>query len=317
MSLHLAYFGLPLGALLLGSDGHILDVCVTSPIAAPGLRRLRTLHGTRVLRASELGPELDAEVDRALAERRPDVLVSWFWTRKLPERWLRTPRLAALGVHPSLLPRHRGRDPYFWAIDSGDSQTGVSVHLLEPEYDVGAVLDRQAIDVGQRNAWQLARALDRPSLAALRRTLQRYARGELPLAVPQDPAGVTLAPEPTGDLLRVDFHWSTERVLRRIRALSPTPGLPLALADLAFFVTAASPTSHFLPALEPGEAQILDRRLLLRTSDGALVVERALMEGEDDDADVLNAEELARRVAERLTSRSSELRAFAWNAELE
>lgn len=317
MPLHLAYFGLPLGALLLQSDGHVLDLCVLSPIAAPGLRRLKTGRGTRLLQASELGHALDAEVDQALAARRPDVLVSWFWTRRLPERWLGTPRLAAIGVHPSLLPRHRGRDPYFWAIDSGDTQTGISVHVLEPEYDTGAVLEQQVIAVGERNAWQLARALDRPALTALRRTVQRYARGELPLPVPQDPAGASLAPEPTGDLLRVDFRWSTERVLRRIRALSPTPGLALALADLAFFVTAASPTSGFLAALEPGEAQIVDQRLILRTSDGALMVERALLEGEDDDADVLNAEELASRVAERLTSRSCELRAFAWNAELE
>lgn len=317
MPLHLAYFGLPLGALLLQSDGHILDVCVLSPIAAPGLRRLKTRQRTRVLEASELGRELDAQVDQALARQPPDVLVSWFWTRKLPERWLATPRFAAIGVHPSLLPRHRGRDPYFWAIDSGDTQTGVSVHVLEPEYDTGAVLDQQLIEVGQRNAWQLARALDRPSLAALRRTVQRYARGELPRPVPQDPAGVTLAPEPTGDLLRVDFRWSTERVQRRIRALSPTPGLALTLADLAFFVTAARPASRFLAALEPGEAQIVDQRLVLRTADGALVVERALVEGEDDAADVLTAEELASRVAERLTSRSSGVRAFAWNGELE
>src|SRR5690606_41502429 len=171
----------------------------------------------------------EAERLARLERDRPDLLVSWFWTRRLSSTWLALPRRGALGVHPSLLPRHRGPDPYFWAIDSGDRETGVSVHLLEPEYDTGAVLDVERLEVGERTSWQLARALDRPSLRALRRVVAAYASGTPPPAVPQAEALARQAPEPTGDLLRVRWEWPTERVLRRIRALSPVPGLALEL----------------------------------------------------------------------------------------
>jgi methionyl-tRNA formyltransferase len=231
--------------------------------------------------------------------------VSWFWTRKLPVRWLELGRLGALGVHPSLLPRHRGPNPYFAAIDAGDTETGVTVHRLEAEYDTGAILDRERLRVGKRNAWQLARALDRPSLLALRRTVRRLAQGELPPEEPQAVEFATQAPEPSGPLLRVEFTWTTERVLRRIRALAPVPGLALTLAGFPFFVTEAAPARGFVAALEPGEAQIVGERLLLRTADGAIAVERATAESELGETLDMSGCELARELAERLESRGA------------
>jgi methionyl-tRNA formyltransferase len=303
--LRIAYFGLPLGALLLTGDGHQLDTCVLSPVEGPGLRRVRRVLGSRVLEANSLASELENAVDAALEHAAPDLVVSWFWTRKLPVRWLSRGRLGALGVHPSLLPRHRGPNPYFWAIDAGDAETGVTVHRLEAEYDTGAVLDREPLRVGSRNAWQLARALDRPSLVALRRTVRRFAAGQLPTEEAQVEAEATQAPEPSGALLHVDFRWTTERILRRIRALSPVPGLALTLAGMPFFVTSAEPAQGFVATLEPGEAQIAGERLLLRTGDGAISVERATAESELDDALDLSGSELAAALIERLESRGA------------
>lgn len=303
--LTIAYFGLPLGALLLSHDGHRLGPCVLSPVAAPGARRLRRALGSRVLEASALGAELESAVDAALAGKQPQLLVSWFWTRKLPPRWLEAAALGAIGVHPSLLPRHRGPNPYFWAIDAGDAETGVSVHRLEAEYDTGPILDRERVSVGQRNAWQLARALDRPSLRALRRTVRRFADGHPPTEQPQANEAATFAPEPSGELLRADFRWTTERVLRRIRALAPVPGLPLTLAGVPFFVTDARPAQDFVTSLEPGEAQLMAERLLLRTGDGAITVERAATADEADGAADISGRGLARLLSERLESRGA------------
>ena len=308
--LRIAYFGLPLGALLLAADGNEPSFCVLPPIEAPGLRRLKARLGARVLSAAACGAQLEDAVEAELSREPPDLLVSWFWTRRLPAAWLERPRLGAIGVHPSLLPRHRGPNPYFWAIDCGDNETGVSVHRLEAEYDTGAILEQERVSVGERNAWQLARALDRPSLRCLRRTVARAAQG-LPGGEPQNPAEVTLAPEPRGDLLRADFNWGTARVLRRIRALSPVPGLALSLADVPFFVTQACPSAEFTRALAPGEAEIARQRLVIRTSDGAIAVQKAVLcaegahkeePGEDglDEGEQVSAEELAEHIGAQI-----------------
>jgi len=275
--MNIAYFGLPLGALALLSDGHELGLAVLAPVAAPGRRRLRVRVGAdRVIEAATAGPGLGELVDARMAISAPDLLVSWFWTRRIPERWLRAAPLGGVGVHPSLLPRHRGPNPYFWTIDEGDAVTGVTVHELDVTYDTGAILAQRRAEVGTRNAWQLARALDRPSLEALRAVVAGFARGERPARAPQDDAQATDAPEPDGALLRVHWRWPTVRVLRRIRALSPVPGLAIDLCGQPLFVTDAEAAARFVPALEPGEAALDNGDVAIRTGDGAIRIVRAV-----------------------------------------
>jgi methionyl-tRNA formyltransferase len=287
--LKVAYFGLPLGAQLLLQDGHELDPCVLSPLLAPGRRRVsQRVAPDRFFDARGVDHVVFSQmVERALDRSRPELIVSWFWTRLLPGEWLRAARYGGIGVHPSLLPRHRGPNPYFWSIDSGDEQAGVTLHTLEPEYDTGAILLQRAIPVAGRNSWQLARALDRPSLALLREGVGRFARSHPPTPTAQDESAATWAPEPTGRELSVDWNWPTERVLRRIRALSPVPGLAVEVRELPFFATRARAANDFVSALEPGEAGVVGMpgTLVIRTADGAIAIERAALgldEGEDE-----------------------------------
>jgi methionyl-tRNA formyltransferase len=303
VALRLVYFGLPLGALLLAGDGHELALSVLSPAPAPGRRRLRRRATGPVLEAGELSDSRERELLSALQRDPPELLVSWFWSRRLPADWLHLPKFAAFGVHPSLLPRHRGPDPYFWAIDGGDLETGVSAHLLESSYDVGAVLASERLVVGDRNAWQLARALDRPSLRLLRRVVGQYAGGDVPVAIAQREEEATLAPEPSGAELAIDWSWPTTRVLRRIRALSPVPGLGLEIEGIRFQVTAARPAVTHVSSLEPGEAELSrDQGLTLKTVDGAFVVEQALF-GDDEGAGAIGGHELVEQLCQR-TGRS-------------
>jgi len=300
--LRVAYFGLPLGACLLRADGHELGLCVLSPIDAPGRRRIGRLLGERVIDALGASGELDGVIERALRRTSFDLLVSWFWTRRLPARWLALPAHGGIGAHPSLLPRHRGPNPYFWAIDSGDAETGVSIHRLTPEYDDGDVLLQARLSVGERNSWQLARALDRPALALLRRAVKLYTQGGAPAAEPQDEAVATWAPEPDGDLLRADFSWPAERVLRRLRALSPVPGLALEIRGLAFFATRARVSDDFPRALLPGEAAVTPQgTVVIRCADRGIAIERAVA-GEASRGAVAEGTELDERTLGRLVS---------------
>ena len=45
----------------------------------------------------------------------------------------------ALGYHPSLLPRHRGRDSVRWAIHMGDAITGGTVYWMDDGADTGPI----------------------------------------------------------------------------------------------------------------------------------------------------------------------------------
>lgn len=309
MTFRIACFGLPLAAYLLARDGHDVGFSVLAPIDAPGRRRLeRQLGGSRILDARALGTRLDGAVSEAFERDPPELIVSWFWTRRLPAAWLARARLGGIGAHPSLLPRHRGPNPYFGAIDAGDHETGVTVHRLTPEYDEGDIVLTRALAVGERDSWQLARALDRPSLALLREATRAFANGTPPAGVPQRSELATWAPEPAGDDLRVVWSWPTERVLRRVRALAPVPGLELDIEGLEVVVTRASRAAQYPSALEPGEAAVYGDRpaVILRTGDGAIAVERAVLEDGGEEADAaLGRAEFATVVKRHLARRDT------------
>jgi len=272
------YFGLPLGAVLLARDGLLPALAVLSPTEAPGRRRLRRLLGDRVVDARGARPAALERRIRAWFDREPpDLVVSWFWTRRLPPRFVEEPRLGAIGVHPSLLPRHRGPDPFFHAIDSGDRVTGVTLHRLERDYDTGAILAREELAIGDRDSWQLARALDRPSLRLLRAGVRDAADGRLGAGEPQDARAATEGGPPSGAELCVDFRGPTERVLRRCRALTPAPGLALELRGVPLVVTRVAPTAEVPRAVEPGEAAVSASGVVIRTADGAVRILRGVV----------------------------------------
>jgi methionyl-tRNA formyltransferase len=276
--LRIAFFGLPLAALLLHRDGHEVVFAAISRADAVGLRRARRIFGERLLlRPDVRSPELRARV----ASLAPDLLVSWFWTTRLPMSLVRTARLGGIGVHPSLLPRHRGPDPTYWAIASGDTESGVTAHRIEADYDTGEILDQERLRIDPAwNAWQLARALDRPSLRVLRRTVARVARGEELQGLPQDPALATQAPAPDDEVCAVRWSWPTERVLRHIRALAPAPGAWTEIDGTLVVILRAALAPVFPAALAPGEAIAQDGAAIVRTGDGAVVVLEGEIDGE-------------------------------------
>ncbi len=301
--MRIAFFGLPLAALLLHHDGHTIVHAAVCRKGAVGLRRLRRVLGTARVSVT---PRVDAAFLERFAAEPPDLVVSWFWTKRLPKEVLRLAPRGALGVHPSLLPRHRGPDPYFWAIDAGDAVTGVTAHVLEEEYDTGAVLAQETISVHPTwNAWTLAKKLDRPSLRVLRRVVAAEAKGEPYPRVPQDAALATEAPQPDDDLLELDWHAPTAAIVRRVRAAGPWPGAftrighgddapTVALLDVAAL-------DAYPRALEPGECAVVgDGQVVIRTGDGAIAVRAARPEPDDDD--VTDAPEVwnAARIAEEV-----------------
>lgn len=277
VALKIAFFGLPLAALLLDRDGHEIALAAISRLDSVGLRRAKKRFGARLLQRPDATRPAFIERLRAL---QPDLVVSWFWTKRLPVEILRVPPLGAIGAHPSLLPRHRGPDPTYWAIASGDSETGVTVHRLDADYDTGDILavSRLAIDPAW-NAWQLARALDHPSLALLRATVNAFARGEPPAPLPQDPSLATYAPFPEDDACAIQWSRKTSEILRHVRALAPAPGAWTEISGVPVTVLEARAAASYPAILLPGEAVSDGERCIVRTADGAVDLLRVEIDG--------------------------------------
>lgn len=274
----IAFFGLPLAACLLAHDGVEIAFAGLSLSDAVGGRRLRRVIGPdRVV----LRPKLDAALARRLEAEGIDLLVSWFWTTKLPMTLVRVTRLGGVGVHPSLLPRHRGPDPTAWAILEGDEETGVTAHRIAADYDTGAILGSKRLRIDPTwTAWQLARALDRPSLVLLREVVASLARGEAPSEVEQDPSLATEAPFLSDEERAIRWNAPAERIHRLVRALSPAPAATCEVngVELSVLETRVVPAPKTLET--PGEASSENDRVLVRAADGAIEIVRAERDGE-------------------------------------
>jgi methionyl-tRNA formyltransferase len=67
------------------------------------------------------------------------------WGDILPASLLADEATAWWNVHPSLLPRHRGPNPYAAAILAGDDQTGFSLHQVTAAVDAGPVMTQAVV----------------------------------------------------------------------------------------------------------------------------------------------------------------------------
>jgi methionyl-tRNA formyltransferase len=104
-------------------------------------------------------------------------------------------RLGAVGYHPSLLPRHRGRDAVRWAIHMGDAVTGGTVYWLNDNVDAGDIAAQEHVFIARDDTpetlWR--RALMPLGVKLLGRVVRDVASG-LIVRRPQDAEFATWEP---------------------------------------------------------------------------------------------------------------------------
>lgn len=268
------FLGVPLGARVLTAAGYPPVAAAFAPLDLPGRRWARRTLGPRALLLGR--PDLESPAVQSLLKALElDAIFSFFWPRRVPKAVLDL--APAWGTHPSLLPRWRGPDPYFWTIRSGDRESGVSLFELDERYDTGPVVKRARIEVGpEMDAWSLARALDRPALALLVELAESLSRGERPAAAPQTDVGATEAPSPGPEEQAVDWKLPAEEVLRLVRASFPLGASIRVGAFDADLIHASLCTATPPPGLAPSEAWRAPQGWAVRCGEGAVYLDEVV-----------------------------------------
>ena len=131
---------------------------------------------------------LDAAIERTLKSHGVEVAALAGYMKKLGARTLAAYRNRVLNVHPALLPKFGGRGMYgnrvhAAVLESGDRVTGVTVHLVDEEYDRGPVLAQVEVPVLPDDTPETlaARVLAQEHIL-YPKTLQRIASGEIDLS---------------------------------------------------------------------------------------------------------------------------------------
>lgn len=210
--------------------GHDILLVVTQP-DRPARRGLKLTPPAVKLAARELDlpiyqPEKvrDAESVERLRSLAPDLLIVVAYGQILPRAVLDVPRLGALNVHASLLPRWRGAAPVARAILAGDKETGVSIMKMDEQLDHGPLLAMRTTPIEEgEDAAQLTRRLAGIGAALLVETLKNVE--VQPVA--QDHEHATLAPKLSKSEGELEWSLAAREIDRRVRALQPWPGATL------------------------------------------------------------------------------------------
>ena len=95
---------------------------------------------------------LDEEITKTLKSHAVNWLILAGYMKKIGPRLLGEFRGKILNIHPSLLPRHGGQGMYGLHVHeavlaSGESETGVTIHMVDGEYDQGRILAQEKVSV--------------------------------------------------------------------------------------------------------------------------------------------------------------------------
>jgi methionyl-tRNA formyltransferase len=182
--------------------------------------------------AQELGLEVyqparirDPEAIKRLEEMKPDLLVVVAYGQIIPPSVLSIPRLGAVNVHASLLPRHRGAAPVAHAILAGDAETGVTIMRMDEQLDHGPILATRSTPIGaHENAAELTARLAEIGAKLLVETLEHI---EEIKEQEQEHGEATLARRLSREDGELECNLGATEIDRRVRALQPWPGVTL------------------------------------------------------------------------------------------
>jgi methionyl-tRNA formyltransferase len=207
-----------------------LDLVVTNPPRPAG--RGSQLTPTAVADAARTQDLPLLEIDRvrdgagfdALDTLEPDAIVVVAYGEILTPDVLDIPRLGAVNVHFSLLPRWRGPAPVQRAILEGDGVTGVTVMLMDEGMDTGPILATLETSIGpEEDAGSLGARLAEMGARLLVESVRGFEKGTLgPRS--QDHAGATYAARLLPDERTIDWNAPADSIVRRVRAFAPEPG---------------------------------------------------------------------------------------------
>lgn len=81
--------------------------------------------------------------------KQPDIIYCFGWSHLLPKEVFKYPKLGAIGYHPTLLPKNRGRHPIIWTIVLGLKETGSTFFYLDEKPDSGDIISQEIVKVDE------------------------------------------------------------------------------------------------------------------------------------------------------------------------
>lgn len=210
-----------------------------------------------------------------LGEFKADLFVVAAYGQILSADLLAIPRLGAINLHGSLLPKYRGAAPIQYAIWKGETRTGITIFQIEPKLDAGPMLGVVETDIGPKET--SGQLHDRLAELAAPLTLEVVGKLESGAAIPlpQSSEQVTRAPKLKKEQGRIDWTRSAREIGWQVRAMQPWPVAETLLKrpsqpDIRLLVLDVDEIPETDSTASPGDVVVRDGEFHIRTGEGWL-----------------------------------------------
>jgi len=187
----------------------------------------KTSHDLTLIKKYKL-PEIKCrsancdEFRNYILKSNADIIMTGTWREKIKKETFSMPKIGTVNIHPSLLPRYRGPNPYSQVIIRGEKKSGVTIHLMDENFDTGAILLQKEVEILPNDT---AKELRERSFAAARELtyefLQRI-QSEVLIPIKQNESRASYFGHLDENLKMLDFkNKSAEELYAIVRAFHP------------------------------------------------------------------------------------------------
>lgn len=229
------------------TDSFDLVGVVTSPDVPAGRKKLLTASPIKswymeyLLEKNHEGviltpSELSEDVAIRLRKLHPDLFVVAAYGKLIPKLILSIPKLGAINIHPSLLPKYRGPSPIQNSLLNGDEKLGITIMKMDEELDHGPVLKQWEIPIKKNDTFASLHIKSFTDAATnLAQIITEYSEGSLK-PIPQDHTKATYTKHIAKqdgfiDISKINMMSALEirnlnlEIARKVRAYYPWPGV--------------------------------------------------------------------------------------------
>lgn len=156
---------------------------------------------------------------KQLLALNPDIMIVASWSEKLEKATFDMPKTATLNLHPSLLPKYRGPNPYIQVIKNREKKTGITIHLMDEGLDTGAILDQREVEIKDTDTGkELKSKVSLTARGALCELLQKMSEDVVFPVMQKEDKATYFSNDIDTD---IDFTKPVEEITASIRAVHP------------------------------------------------------------------------------------------------
>ena len=275
-------FPIPILKKLMSSKNIEVVGLVTSPNAGKGdsLYNLALASDIEILQPKKLS---NAENDR-IRNFRPDIILVCNYGQFLSESMLNIPKYHSLNIHCSLLPKLRGACPIEMAILKGMKKTGVTIQVMRPDMDTGAVIFQKEVAISKNETGgTLTKIMQKIVASSIIQVVEDWIANRIVSHEQQEQnATYCYRKDISKKAAEIDWRKNANEIERAIRAYNPRP--------IAWTWIETKQERSRLRILQakikigklsetPGDLQIDKNRITIQTGNNLIVLQKIQIEG--------------------------------------